>query len=280
MPIAPNGSVTTVGAPPTPDAYRQAVQQSLQPTFDDQQQQLAARLNALGILPSGAANKGFQDLTAQNNATVAGATAPLIAQGFGQQFQAGSQNAGAANAYQDLIQQQAFTGGQNAINNNLNAQEFDAGLNQQTNLANQQAANALQLAQMGYGNADYQQIIAQLAGLQSQGLGGQESIIGQGVPQALNAYTQSYNSLLPYSSSAGYASGYGTGSGLPGNLGYTPASQGDYSAYTGYNPFPGGQVTLAPGTGQGQDQNAPVTIGGGDYTSPITDINYGGVSTG
>lgn len=259
---ADNSQVSTVGAPPTPDAYRQAVQQSLQPTFDASADQLAARQAAMGTLSSGQGNKDFQTLYANNNATVAGATAPLIQQGFAQTYGANQQNASAANSYQQLLQQQAYGAGQNQINNNLQAQEFNAG-----------QGNQFGLAQMGYSNSNYQQQMAQLAGLQSQGLGGQISGYNQGANNQLNAYTNGYQNLMPYLSQTGQGQGYGTVGAQPGapatGIDPTTGLANGYGAGSEYDNGWGVSTNYLPTTGSNGGTSAGDVAGQTGYGADV-----------
>ena len=106
------GQSTNVSAPPTPDAYAAALQAAYAPMFDKQRQALNANQAANGTLTSGAGNYGQQDLTAQNDATLAAGLQPLIQQGFGQQFQANVDNANSQNSFQNMLKQQQFAGAQ------------------------------------------------------------------------------------------------------------------------------------------------------------------------
>lgn len=259
-------TVQTPNAAADTSAYTQQVQQSLQPQFTQAQQQLAAQQAAMGTLSSGQGNQGLQDLYAGQNATVAGLVAPMIQQGNAEQYGANTTNAGAANAYQTLLQNQVYGAGQNSINNNLQAQEFNAG-----------SANNAQLAQLGYSNSDYQQQMAELAGLQSQGLGGQVGTLGTGVGQQLNAYTSGYQNLMPYLQQTGVGQGYGTTGTVPTNTGTSGTSQAlNNIGYYGGSPYPGGIQTITPGSGEGQDPAVPVNVSGGgigDGGDPYA--NYG-----
>jgi hypothetical protein len=197
-----NGVVSTVQSPTTNEAlpaYTQAITAGLQPTFDQQTAALKEKLNAMGILPSGSAIQQLGDLTAQQGATIASDVSPLIAQGFQNQNTNAQQNASALNAYQQLIQQQSYGAGINNQNNQLQASEFNAGQQQQANLSNMSADEALQLAQLGYGNADYMQMIGQQGGLTGATLGaGNTNAVG-GSTNATGAYLNT-----PTSGSAGY----------------------------------------------------------------------------
>ena len=174
-------NISNVGAPPTPDAYAQALKQSFQPYFDESQQNLSADLAAKGIMTSGAGVKEMQDLTAKNNATYASALAPLIQQGYGQQFSANTQNAAAqtgANRDQFQTNEQrsaADVAAQNrarefGIGNNFAGDQFNAnningasrgafdanvqsGLMTQGNVYNAQESNAQRQQQLDMFNA-------------------------------------------------------------------------------------------------------------------------------
>ena len=174
-------NISNVGAPPTPDAYAQALKQSFQPYFDESQQNLSADLAAKGIMTSGAGVKEMQDLTAKNNATYASALAPLIQQGYGQQFSANTQNAAAqtgANRDQFQTNEQrsaADVAAQNrarefGIGNNFAGDQFNAnningasrgafdanvqsGLMTQGNIYNAQESNAQRQQQLNMFNA-------------------------------------------------------------------------------------------------------------------------------
>ena len=202
----------TSGASPIDTSeYQAALTQSLAPQFAQSQQNLTGQLAAEGILGSGAGSKQFQDLTANDNATYANALMPLIQQGYAQQFGAQQDNAAS----------------------DLQSQEFNATQGLNLNEFNANTANQYQLAQMGYGNADYQQQLSELAGIYGTGQSNEGYILGNGVGQAEGAYTGTQNALLPYAAQAGAASQIpnGTSSGnsytVPYYDTYAPAGNND-----------------------------------------------------
>lgn len=276
-------SVSQVGAPPTPQAYFDAVQQSYQPYFDASQQQLEAELASKGILGSGAGSKGLQDLTAYNNATLENATAPLIAQGFSQQAAANTANAAANNtqgqttyagnlqtalANSPLETNASFTNAgatntalssaqqianqllqqQNSLG--LQGQEYNAGLQSTYDLANQNASNTQTLAQEGYANQDYLNALNELYGLTQSGLGTQGSILSS----SLNGQINGYNNTNTTAGAAGAAIGSAPGNTMVGPDGLTY----QYDASTGsYIP------SSTQSTPYNVDQQTGVTTGNG-----------------
>lgn len=265
--------VAQVAAPPTPDAYASALQQSFAPYFGESQQQLAGDLAGMGILSSGAGAKQLQDLTARNNATYANALLPLIQQGFGQQFQANAQNAGAQN-------QAASQGYSGALQSFLNQLQNQFAAQRQ----NQDLQAQYGLAQMGYGNQDYLTQLGILAGLQGQGLGGLNSIYGQGMNNAYNGYLSPQSNMAQYAYGAGGAgvypnSGYG-GSSSSGIPSWSPTSS-SFTSTSSYDPYGTGvnmsQLNLPSGGGGGGGYN----LGGSTPNSltpntGLSDVSLGG----
>ena len=107
-------------------AYQQLMDQSLQPTFQAQDQSEQDQLAARGISSSGAA----QDLTNQlyqgQSATVAGANAPIVQQAYGNTQQDIANNQGYANAASNTnagYYNEALTGNANTYNNYLSTLE-------------------------------------------------------------------------------------------------------------------------------------------------------------
>ncbi len=279
-----NTSVAQVAAPPAPQAYMDALQASFGPQFQQSQQQLNAQQQAMGTLTSGAGNYANQQLTAQNNATLAGAEAPLIQQGFAQAYganttnagaqnaenmatqginaNANTQNAGATNSYLTDLQNQYFQGGQNSANNALQGQEFNSGLLANIYNNNQNATNQLQLAQMGYGNQDYMQQVSQMAGLEAQGLGGQLGTTANGQNAQDAAYLQTQQMVNPYMQSIGAASAipgysnYGSSNGIGSD--YPTMS---YPSTSGTDPYSG---NWNPASAYGSSSYLGANVTGGD----------------
>jgi hypothetical protein len=261
------GTTAQVQNAPTPDAYMAAIQAQMAPAFEQSRQQLNAQQQAMGTLTSGAGNYANQQLTAQNNATLAGMEAPLLQQGFAQQATANEQNAaaqnaamqaglnrqqgnnqfnaGQANAYNTLLQNQTWQGAQNANAQNLQGQEFNATQLQNANLANQNAANALQLAQLGYGNADYLAQMQMQGNLIGQGLEGQNWLANTGLTQQNQAYNSANTAGQQYAAAIGAAQQIPTTQIQTGYTGYQPGSSSDTSAFGGWG---GGGANLG-GTG-------------------------------
>ena len=107
-------------------AYQQLMDQSLQPTFQAQDQSEQDQLAARGISSSGAA----QDLTNQlyqgQGATVAGANAPIVQQAYSNTQQDIANNQGYANAASNTnagYYNEALTGNANTYNNYLQTLE-------------------------------------------------------------------------------------------------------------------------------------------------------------
>jgi hypothetical protein len=257
-----------IGAPPTPEAYSQALQASFSPYFQQSQNDLAAREASMGILHSGAANKDFQDLTARNNATFANALAPLIQQGFGQQFQA---NEGNANAYNQVLAQMLGINA-NAQQTNaqlgLQGQEFNANLINQALLQNNDIANQFALARAQFGNSDYLNALGQMGGFMGTGLSGLGYVLGQGMQNQFNGYTNGYQSMLPYIQQLGQSQGYQTPPGWNGTT-TIPGVPGNWQIPTGtYQgdptiPLPTGTVT-DPGPTSGSQLPPPDNSVSGD----------------
>ena len=158
------GQSTNISAPPTPDAYATALQAAYAPMFDKQRQALNANQAANGTLTSGAGNYNQQELTAQNNATLARELQPLIQQGFGQQFQANVDNANSQNSFENMLKQQQFAGAQqnagaaNATDAAYRSQQFAgqeqyANANNTANLAQRQQQFSADAANAGATNS-------------------------------------------------------------------------------------------------------------------------------
>ena len=207
-----------VGAPGTvndPDAnpmmnqgtinqYEQAVQQSLAPTFQQQQQAQDQAMAARGIFNSSAAQDAQTQLQGTQSATLAGAYAPIISSAQTGQQQAASQNAaqGTAadttgfNAYeQNLLANQNAATGANTFNATA-ANQATAG-NAATQLGieqgDQSQYNAFEQALLGYGNQTGQSELGAL--LNSYSPTG-SNILGAGATSAGNAASsalQNYN---------------------------------------------------------------------------------------
>jgi hypothetical protein len=127
--------------------YEQLMQQSLQPTFAQQDQQLQDSNAARGISSSGAAGYLQGNLLGQQGATLAGADAPIVQQGYGY-------------TQQDIAQNQANQ--------------------QQVNVGNAAASNAADNTNAGYyaaavgsNQSAYDQFLSQLYGT-GAGLSGTE----------------------------------------------------------------------------------------------------------
>lgn len=75
--------VNSTGSPAA-TTFGNLQQAALQPRFNQQNQNLAAREAAMGITHSGAANNDFSQLAADQSSTLAGALAPLYSQALGQ----------------------------------------------------------------------------------------------------------------------------------------------------------------------------------------------------
>ena len=198
----------------TINQYEQAVQQSLAPTFQQQQAQDQA-MAARGIFNSSAAQDAQTQLQGTQSATVAGAEAPVIAQQQGGQLAALSQNAGAGtaansqnasalntsdltgfNAYEtNLLANQNAATGANTFNATA-ANQATAG-NAATQLGvtqgDQSAYDAFEQALLGYGNQYGQAGFgAQLNSYSPTG----SNILGAGATSAGNAASsalQNYN---------------------------------------------------------------------------------------
>lgn len=207
--------------------YLQAVQQSLQPYFDQQQESLKAQLAAQGILPSGAGNQGLQDLTAMQNAQVSGAVAPLIQQGFGQQFSAAQGNASAYNQALAQMLQEQFGAQQTNAQLGMQGQEFNANLLNNAIMQNTGYNNQALMAGAGYGNSDYLNALAQMGGLNSQNLGYLNSILSGGMNNQVNSYMGGQNLGAGYAAQIGQNQGYGT-PGTSGPFGNGSVNTGGY----------------------------------------------------
>jgi hypothetical protein len=224
IPNAP--SMQQVQAPALSGAtspYLAAIQQSMAPAIQSNLQQLQASLAANGIGQSGAANQANQKFFGDVNAAENSALAPLIQQGFGQQFSANSQNAQANNsasmqqylaaiqstlgtqaaqqAMSQLLQQQGFAGAQQNSSNALQSQEFNDQLLASILTGNANAFNTTQNNQLGFGNQAFQGGIGSLLGLNGQGLSGTTGIVGQG--QIGQTQAGNLTSMLPYLAAIG-----------------------------------------------------------------------------
>lgn len=204
-PRAPTAALANNAQLPV-SAYTQSVRDSLQPTFTAQDQSLAENLAGMGILNSGAANKSFQDLTGQQSAAISSAVSPLIEQGYQNEANTNVSNAAARNA--------AASQGYGGANSNY---QLGQQLGQQSSLANQQtqttydlanlgALNSQQLAQLGYSNQDYQQMIQALYGITTGGQNASNVIAEGSVPYGSQAYQAGMNLA------SGGAAGMGAGS--------------------------------------------------------------------
>jgi len=100
--------------------YEQLMAQSMQPQFQAQDQQMQDQLAARGISNSGSAAYSMNQLKGQQDAALAGATAPIVQQGYGYGQQDITGNANAANAATSTnagYYNEALTGNANAYNN-------------------------------------------------------------------------------------------------------------------------------------------------------------------
>lgn len=248
-------SIANVNAPNMQDAtqaYTQAVQSSFQPYFDQQQQGLKAQLAAQGILRSGAGNQGLQDLTAQQNAQVSGAVAPLIQQGFGQQFQAATGNAG---AYNSALMQMVNNQLQAQLANQqmgMQGQEFNANLVNNAIMANTGYANNALNEGAAFGNNDYLNALNAQAGFLGSNLGALGYILGQGASGGLSAYLTGQQTGSQYANQQGQASGYTAGSNPYGS--YMPFSPQGVGSIFGPGGAPQTPTTV---TNPSVDPNAP-----------------------
>lgn len=103
--------------------YQQMLEQSMNPYFQQQQQQLNADLRARGIQNSGAAGYLEGNLLGQQGATLAGQVAPMVQQAFGYANQDVLSNQNAANeaaVYNANNYQQAVNDNYGAYNNYVN----------------------------------------------------------------------------------------------------------------------------------------------------------------
>lgn len=211
---------------PTISAYANVLKSYFSPYFQQQQQNLESNLAATGNLTSGEGNQQQQYLTGLQDSNYAGALMPLIQQGFGQNFQQGQ----------------------------LASQE-----NMQAQIANMEAQNQMQLAQMNYAYSPYAMMLGSLSGLQGQGLGELGGIYGAGQGYQYQGAT----AQNPYAMQLGANAGYNFGNYLNGmsggntNVSFDPTS-GPGDAGYGYTNGPGG-----------------VTIGG--YDPMTTQPNSGGI---
>ena len=186
------------------DQYEAAIQQSLAPTFQQQQQAQDQAMAARGIFNSSAAQDAQTQLQGTQSATLAGAYAPIISSAQTGQQQAASQNAaqGTAadttgfNAYeQNLLANQNAATGANTFNATA-ANQATAG-NAATQLGieqgDQSQYNAFEQALLGYGNQTGQSELGAL--LNSYSPTG-SNILGAGATSAGNAASsalQNYN---------------------------------------------------------------------------------------
>lgn len=209
-----------VQAPPQDSAYYSALQTALQPGFNTQANALAQQEAAMGVVNSGQGVNDFGQLAQDQNAIYAQQAAPMISQGFQNQFSANSQNAAAQNSLQQLLQNQSYGAGINNANNALQAQEFNSGQNYGLLSQDLGYQNALQLAQLGYGNSDYLAQLQGITGLEGTGLGTQGNILTSGMNNSFNGYQTGAQTGYNAGQATGYNAGYGsTGYTNPYNYG-------------------------------------------------------------
>lgn len=103
--------------------YANMLQQSMQPTFNQQDQALQAQIMGSGLQNSGAAPQLLNNLYGQQSSTLAGQDAPFLSQAFGYQQNADTANAAYGNQaslYNAGAYNTALGGNQSTYNNYLN----------------------------------------------------------------------------------------------------------------------------------------------------------------
>lgn len=232
-PTAPTAALAQNPMLPTAD-YTQQVTSALQPEFDSQNKALTEQLAGEGILNSGAASKGLQDLTGEQSSAIASAVAPLLQQGNAEQSATSLANAAATNSANDL----GYSGGLSTYQLGQNLGNTNALANQNTqttyDLANLGSLNSTQLAQMGYSNQDYLTMLQDIYGIDTSGQAAGNQIAIGSVPTGSSAYLSGQSSVA--NSAAGVGAGtvgqptsvYGVGTNTSSNgLGYGSGVVGD-----------------------------------------------------
>jgi hypothetical protein len=157
------------------------LQTEMAPTFQNQQRSLDESMAARGIFSSGAGVDASNQLKGQQDAALAGAQAPMVAQGYGYQQQDVANNA-------NLNAQQGF---QNAAYGNQ-AGQFNAGLQTQVAGQNAGAQNAARAFGAGAANTagQFNSAAANTAaqyGAEAQNAGGQFNATSQNQAGQFNA---------------------------------------------------------------------------------------------
>ncbi len=137
--------------------YQQLMDQSLQPTFQQQDQSLQDQLAARGISSSGAAADLTNQLYQTQGATVAGANAPIVSQGYGYTQQDLQGNQGYYNNYLSTLENQGYNTGNEGYTAYLNSFGPNTGVQslEGTGLSGAQSAygNVYGAATQGQGSA-------------------------------------------------------------------------------------------------------------------------------
>ena len=223
----------------TINQYENAVQQSLDPTFAQQQSQLEQQEAASGIFNSSANSQNLTNLQGQQGATLAGAYAPIISSAQTGQQQALSQNAAAGNTT-NLANAGAAT---TANTFNATAANDATAANAATQLGITQSDennyNSFENTLLGLGATQGGNVYENyLSSLNPQAVtAGATSTLGQGATNATNAATNAGNNTNTgglSSSIANVFSGLGNGGGSSSS-GIGSFSDSDITAAAGDN---------------------------------------------
>lgn len=171
--------------------YAQMLQQSMNPYFQQQQQQLEEGLRARGIQDSGAAGQLQGNLLSQQGATLAGQEAPFLSQAFGY-------------TNQDVLSNQ------NAANEAAlyNANSYQQGVNHNYDAYNNYLQQLLGLGASDYGaqQAAYLNSFGPSTGVQSaygSALNGMQNVYGGVYGNALAAQQQQMQQIGQYAAMSG-----------------------------------------------------------------------------
>jgi len=161
--------------------YEQQLQASLAPSFQQQNQQLTAQLASSGLLDSSAATQATGNLQGQQAAALSSGIEPLIGN-FANYYNSNNQ----LNAN---LQQQTGSNNQSALNtgNAYNSELYSGIVN-----SNQQNANAYEKALLDMQTGTNTALLNGTLGSYDPNNNGTTNLLGTGLQQAGNAYSNAY----------------------------------------------------------------------------------------